>query len=63
MSICEEHGNGVLVYDGYSCPACDHLDETVKEYEDQISDLNIELQDAQDREIEMQSEIDELKNR
>lgn len=61
MDLCAGHGLESIAYIGNTCPACDHIEELTDEFRAELDNLHSELQEAQDREVELQSEVDELR--
>lgn len=58
MNTCEEHGKGILVYEGWSCPACDQLEELQNKHDQIVNDYEQQVNEADDRIVELESELE-----
>lgn len=62
MNTCEEHGSGILVYDGWNCPACDQLDEMRTEHGKTVTDLEQQINEGDERIGELEQELEDAKS-
>jgi len=57
MNICEDHGDSAVVYNGYSCPACDYIEELQNEHSKTVDDLEQQLSEADEKIGDLEYEL------
>lgn len=61
LNTCEEHGDGIVIYDGWSCPACEQIDEMQIEHGKTVNDLEQQISEGDERIGELEAELEEKK--
>ena len=61
LNTCEEHGDAIVVYDGWNCPACEAIDDLMTEHGKTVADLEQQINEGDEKIGELETELEEAK--